>query len=263
MDRYVGSARGRQAVERGADLGDRLVAAIERRSEDRDDPDRVLVAHRGRLLGAEVEAVALHRHEPRLDFPVAAELLPAHLDVHAGHEVRSVGRLAGRTHPLAPAPLQRHPAEHRGLARAGRRRAGHVAVAGRVPHATDDVHAAAFDLGRLRILVLVDHVLVGRLGHERTRPRRHPGGHERRQIQPGAAVEQQLVGEQVVRDLGAGSVGVERVAREIHHALFEHQRGTAGEFVFGCEAHRALGFSASISAQSIDGLRAARIIRIR
>ena len=77
---------------------DRLVAAVERRSEDRDHADRVLVAVRDRLLGVEVVAVALHRHQPRLDVPVAAELLPADLDVDAGDEVRPVGRLAGGAH---------------------------------------------------------------------------------------------------------------------------------------------------------------------
>ena len=85
-----------ELVERGGDLGDRLVAAVEGRAEDGGDADRVLVAARGRLGGAEVEAVALHRHQARLDVPVAAELLPAHLDVGAGDEVRPVGRAARR-----------------------------------------------------------------------------------------------------------------------------------------------------------------------
>ena len=49
-----------------------------------------------RLLGREVEAVALHRHETHLDVPVVGELLPADLDVDPHHEVRLVGRLARR-----------------------------------------------------------------------------------------------------------------------------------------------------------------------
>ena len=44
-----------QIVERGADLLDRLVRAVERRAEDRDDADRVLVAELHRLLGGEVK----------------------------------------------------------------------------------------------------------------------------------------------------------------------------------------------------------------
>ena len=81
-------------VERVADLLDRLVRAVEGRAEDRDDADRVLVAELHRLLGGEVEAVALHRHEAHLDVPVVGELLPADLDVDAHDDVRLVGRLA-------------------------------------------------------------------------------------------------------------------------------------------------------------------------
>ena len=83
-----------EGVERVADLLDRLVGAVEGRAEDRDDADRVLVAELHGLLGREVEAVALHRHEAHLDVPVVRELLPADLDVDAHHEVRLVGRLA-------------------------------------------------------------------------------------------------------------------------------------------------------------------------
>ena len=85
-------------------------------------------------LGAEVVALALHRHQPRLHVPVAAELLPAHLDVDAHHQVGPVGGLAGGLHPLAPAPLQRQPGQHRRLARAGRRAARRACSwSGRVP----------------------------------------------------------------------------------------------------------------------------------
>ena len=83
-----------EGVERRADLRDRLVGAVEGRAEDGDDADRVLVAELHGLVGREVEAVALHRHEARLDVPVVGELLPADLDVDAHHQVRLVGRLA-------------------------------------------------------------------------------------------------------------------------------------------------------------------------
>ena len=74
--------------------------------------------------------------------------------------------------------------------------------------------AARLDLRGLRVLVLVDHVLVGRLGHQLAGGRRHPGGHERREVQPRAAVEQQLVGDQLVGDLAADAVFREPVARD-------------------------------------------------
>jgi hypothetical protein len=72
-----------------------------------------------------------------------------------------------------------------------------------VPEVAQDPHAAALDLGGLRILVLVDHVLVGRGRHERGCVRRHPRGHEGREVEARAAVEQQLVGDQIVCHLAA------------------------------------------------------------
>ena len=117
--------------------------------------------------------------EARLHVPVAAELLPAHLDVDAHDQVRLVGRLSRLAHPLPPAPLQSQAAQHAGLARAGRGAAGGLLVVGRVPHVGQDAHAARLDLGRLGILVLVDHVLVGRLRHQTGRDRGHVGGDER------------------------------------------------------------------------------------
>ena len=92
VDRHVGAGALLEVVERRGNLGDRLVASIERRPEDPDHPDRVLVAVRDRGLGVEVKAVALHRYEPRVDVPVVAELLPHHLDVRPHHQVRLLGR---------------------------------------------------------------------------------------------------------------------------------------------------------------------------
>ena len=116
VHRNVRSSARCQLVQSGADLAHRLVAAVERRAENRHDADRVLVAVGERRLGGEVEAIALHRHESRLDVPVAAELVPTHLHVDAEDQVGSVGRLARRPHPLSPQPLQSEATEHRGLA---------------------------------------------------------------------------------------------------------------------------------------------------
>jgi len=96
-----------------------------------------------------------------------------------------------------------------------------------VPQPPDDVHAPSLDLGGLRILVLVDHVLIRRLGHQRSRRRRHPRRYERRQVQARAAVEQQLVRNQVVRDLGAGALLEQLVMTQILYPLLEHERAVA------------------------------------
>ena len=153
-------------------------------------------------LGRQVVRVALHRHEAGLDLPVAAELLPAHLHVGAHHHVGPVGRLAARSLSVAPPPLQRHPGEHGGLARARRRRARRLVLVRRVPQPAQHVHAALLELGRARVLVLVDHVLVERLGHEPVGLGLHPRRDERREVEPGVAVEHELVAHELVRRVG-------------------------------------------------------------
>ena len=104
-----------------------------------------------------------------------------------------VGRLALGRPALLPQALEREPAQHRGLAGAGGRAAGGLVGIRGVPQLAEDVHAAHLELGRLRVLVLVDHVLVEALGHQHLGLRLHPGGHERGQVEPRVAVEHQLV----------------------------------------------------------------------
>lgn len=52
-------------------------SAVECRAEDRHHPDRVLVAVGERPVGGQVDGVALHRNQSRLDVPIGAELVPA------------------------------------------------------------------------------------------------------------------------------------------------------------------------------------------
>ena len=210
MDRHVDPRSLLQVVERGADLLHRLVRAVEGRAEDRDDADRVLVAPLDRLLGGEVEAVAFHRDEAHLDVPVVRELLPADLDVDPHDEIRLVRGPAGRLAALLPAALEREAAEHRRLARAGRRAARRLLGVGGVPEPAEDVDAAQLELRGLRVLVLVDHVLVEALGHQLLGLRLHPGRHEGRQVHARVAVEHQLVVHDLVREVG-GHDGVRQL----------------------------------------------------
>ena len=84
-----------------------------------------------------------------------------------------------------------------------------------MPELGEDVDAARLDLGGLRVLVLVDHVLVGRLRHQPVRLTRHPGRHERREVQPRAAVEQQLAGDHLIGGLEAQAAFSEPAQRWI------------------------------------------------
>ena len=199
------------AVEPLAQLRDRLVRAVEGRAEDADDADRVLVAELHGLLGREVEAVALHRHEPHLDVPVVGELLPADLDVDPHHEVRLVRRLALGLAPFLPPALEREAAQHRRLARPGRRTSGRLTRVGRVPEVAQDRDTARLELGRLRVLVLVDHVLVEALGHQLLGLRLHPRRDERGHVEPRVAVEHQLVVDDLVRDVRRHLAGWELI----------------------------------------------------
>ncbi len=202
------------AVQCVADVLDGLVRAVEGRAEDGDDADRVLVAARERLLCRHREPVALHRHESHLDVPVVRELLPADLHVDPHHDVGPVRRLPLGCTLLLPASLEREPAEHRRLARSGRRAAGRLVGVRGVPEVGEDVDAAHLDLGGLRVLVLVDHVLVEALGHEPLGLRLHPGRDERRDVEPRVPVEHQLVVDDLVGDVGRHLAVRERVTRD-------------------------------------------------
>ena len=220
MDRDIGAAAGREPVQLGADLGDRLVAPVHGGAQDRHHADRVLVALRGGLRAAQVQPVRLHRHQPRLHLPVAAELLPADLDVRAHDQVGPGSVGAGRAAAGPPAPQQRHPPEHAGLAGAGGGAAGRRPVLRRVPEAGQDVHAPRFQLRSLRVLVFVDHVLAEALGHQLRRLRLHPRGDERGQVEPGVAVQGQLVPHSLERRVGQQPVPREPVPghREVQFA---------------------------------------------
>ncbi len=189
----------------------------------------VFSSHLRRRLGAaQVQPPRHHRHEPGLDLPVTAELLPAHLDVRAHHQVR-LGRVRARRLPAgAPAPQQRHPAEHARLARPGRGAARSPRCRRRVPQVGQDVHAAPLELGGLRVLVLVDHVLGGALGHQQLGLRLHPGGDERRQVEPGVAVQDQLVADHLQRGArqhaalaAAGTAGSRAHLADVNRVDFE------------------------------------------
>ena len=152
----------------------------ERGAEDADDADRVLVEVRRHVVGADRVLVLRERDDPRLDVEVAAELLPHHVDVAAEDEVGPVRREVRGLAALLPLPLQGQRAEHdrlgRALGAAARRLARRVEQVGQHPH------AALLDLGRDRVLRVVDEVAVQVLGDDPLRLRLHPGRDEGGQV---------------------------------------------------------------------------------
>ena len=217
-----------EGVQRIADLLHGLVGAVERRAQDGHDTDRVLVALRDRLLRGQVEPVSLHRHEAHLDVPVVRELLPAHLDVDAHHQVRLVRRLARRLAGVLPSALERKPAEHRRLARSRRRASRRLVGVRCVPQPAQDVDASHLELRGLRVLVLVDHVLVEALRHEPLGLRLHPGRDERCDVQARVPVQHQLVVDDLVGDVRRELSLRERVTRDARRLEREQRRHGQG-----------------------------------
>ena len=166
----------------------------EGRAEHGGDADRVLVEVGLHVVRADRVLALLQRDDPRLDVEVAAELLPDHVDVTAEHQVRPGRGEPGCLPALLPLPLQRQRAEHDRL----RRPLG--AAAGRLARGVEQVrqhpHAALLDLGRDRVLGVVDEVAVQVLGDDALRLRLHPGRHEGRQVALRIAFEVQVLGDQ-------------------------------------------------------------------
>src|SRR5579862_1752025 len=106
-----------------------------------------------------------------------------------------------------------------------------------MPQVADDVHAPPLDLGRLGILVLVDHVLVGRFRHQDLGASRHPGAYERGQVEPGAAIEQQLVRDEVVRHLGARALLKYLVVTQSLYVLLEYERSGGRSILVRLDGH--------------------------
>ena len=143
------------------------------------------------VLGADRVLLGRERHDPRLDVEVAAELLPHDVHVAAEHEVGTVDRLAGGLAAGTPLPLQRQRAEHDRLGGSLRARAGRLSR--RVEEVGEHPDAALLDLGRLRILGVIDEVHAQGFSDQLVGLGLHLGGHERREIARRQAVEHRLL----------------------------------------------------------------------
>ena len=177
-------------------------------TKDRNHRDGIFVDEIQHALGRDRVLIGLHVDIAGLYLPVSGELLPNDLHVAAHDDVGLVGGLALRFHARAPSPLQRHAREHDRFRRADRGSAHPGFRCMEEPR--HDVDAAFLDLGRVRIFVLVDQVLVEALRHQLLGLRFHPSRHERCQVESRIAVQHQLVVNQVVRD-----VGIELAFREL------------------------------------------------
>ena len=212
MDVDVESGVGLQRVEGVGERLDRLIGTGVGDAERGHDHDRVLVDSLQHVVDVHRVVARRHRHLAHLDVPVLGELVPHDLD-RSAHHVRAIGRQTGRRPLGPPTPLRRHAAQHARLRRPDRRRSDSVRRFRGVPEVGEHVHATPLDLRRLRILVLVDHVLVDGEVHQPVDLRFLPRLTERRQVLAGIAVEHQLVGDHGEGVLGAPLVGREPILR--------------------------------------------------
>jgi len=141
---------------------------------------------------SEQEAVAFHGDFPNFNVEVAAELVPADLD-RAHDEVWGRSGFALVALLFAPLPFEGEATEHGCLAGAGGGAPDGAGGFGGVPQIGEHVDAALFDGRGLRVLILVDHVLVGGLLHELPDLGFDPGGAEGGEILLGVAIEDELI----------------------------------------------------------------------
>ena len=246
VDGDVEPGLGLQLVERDADLVDRLELQSERNAESNDHADGVFVTALEHFFRREQQAVAFHGDFADLDVEVAAKLVPA--DLHRAHdEVRSIGGFALGALAFAPFPLEGQAAEHGCLAGAGGGAADGAGGFRRVPQIGQHVDAALFDGRGLRILILVDHVLVGGLVHELPDLGFDPGGAEGGEILLRVAVEDELIvdglvdGLRILPALGE-LVGLGLLVQDLG---LELAGGTGLEFFGVVQRHRFSCLSAS------------------
>ena len=120
-------------------------------------------------------------------------------------------RLAGGLAPLAPVPLERERAEHDRLGRSLRPGAGRLTR--RVKEVGQHPDAPLLDLGRTRVLRVVDEVAMQVLGDDPLGLGLHPRGDERRQVASRIPLECEVLADEPHGVLGGHPLGRERAGR--------------------------------------------------
>jgi hypothetical protein len=98
-----------------------------------------------------------------------------------------------------------------------------------MPEPAEHRHAAGLQLRRLRVLVLVDHVLVDALSHEPLGLRLHPCGDEGGHVETRVPVEHQFVVDDLVGHIGRHLVPRQLMPRD--RPTLEAEQRRHGEIV--------------------------------
>ncbi len=141
------------------------------------------------------------------------------------------GRLAG----VAPSELHGQTGQVDGLGAPDRRRADRVMMLVGPEEAAQNVDAAVLQRHGLGVLVPVDGILVGRLGHQPARFVVHVRRHERGQIEGGIRIESELVVDELVRHPRLHRLVGKDEARDgvLHATAGVGRRGSEGSRIEG------------------------------
>ena len=169
-------------------------------------------------------------------------------------------RFFGNVYAGTSQPCSRSPAEtsktEKGAA-STTNAADRVLRVGGVPEVGEHVHAPVLQVGRARVLVLVDHVLVERLGHQQPRLRLGPRRDERGQVEPRVAVEHQLVVDDLVGDVGVELAVRQPEPRDVHRQAGEDR--VDREVRAGVRRRVRGGHDGTVGAHAKAGAAAARV----
>ena len=201
MDRNVISCLGVIGVESFVERLDIIVKACPGHTLDRDDTDRVLVAHLQGLFGIEGGLFESQGHCAHLDLPELGEFFPDDLIACRDDEVRLVEGLSFFLTAFAPSDPRGDTAEHTGFRRTDSQRAGFpLGSLGRVPEVGDDVDALAVHYGDTRIFGFVDIVDVDGFVHQTGGIFVHIGGDECGQVESRLGLGESFVFHHLVGD---------------------------------------------------------------
>jgi hypothetical protein len=140
------------------------------------------------------------RHLAKLHLEVTGKSRPASVNWTA-NEVWLGSRRARCPMFLSPSRLHCQSAQHRRLARPGRRAALSICRIRRIPKIGKHMDTARFEFRHLRILVLVDQILVNTFVHQLANFGFDPSLAERREVLARVPIKQQFIVHQLIRRL--------------------------------------------------------------
>jgi hypothetical protein len=112
-------------------------------------------------------------------------------------------------------PAHHQTAEHAGLAGAGGGGAHRLVRIRGMPEIGNDLETAFLNLSGLGIFILINHIFFRTFLHQPPRLRLHPGAHKSGQVEPGIAIEHQVIVDQLITQIGAQALFRQAIAGDL------------------------------------------------